>query len=302
MSSFILRCIVVAGVLGSLGCTPFGGRWFSGNSDRIHVVADDNDAISPGVKASWEVYPRTAGDRQGLFDLQHAATSPAPDRSGDDATQHEGGAGADGVSVSGKASARPEPEPPRRFIAMGPISLDFEYSAGIGGDDDDFLSPPDFVDYDGTRFSAPQRLQYSYDLHMASIGARAGPRFLDVFSVELLTGLSTSVLDLVIRAPGERAGDTGVAIGAHIGARGTITPHPTIDFYGQWALHLLGSTQSERNLVSVRAAEVGSNLHLTSNVSLFGGWRWLKYEEDIDHGSDMDVDLAGPTFGLLFRF
>jgi len=291
-----LRCLVLASVLGTTGCSGIftGFNFFGGSSDRIHVEADDNDVIQPGVKVSLEVYPRTGQPRPGLFGSNGAAGLHSAAGSGGDVTRGEG-AEVEGV----------EPRDARRsgWATPGSLVVDLEYSVGIGGDDDEFLSAPEFVDYAGTRFSAPQRLKYDYDLHLGSISARGGPRFFDVLAVEVLVGASSSVLDLGVRGSGERSTDTGAAIGINVGTRGTITPHPVIDFYGQWALHILGSPgKSRRNTVFIRAAEVGANLHLTSYVSLFGGWRWLKYEEDIDRASDLDVDLSGPSFGLLFRF
>ena len=52
----------------------------------------------------------------------------------------------------------------------------------------------------------------------------------------------------------------------------------------------------------MNTSEVGADVHLTPTFSVFGGWRWWDYEEIVEGESDLDVDLSGPSFGLLFRF
>lgn len=218
-----------------------------------------------------------------MFDLAKTAPSPPSD-------------GSFGASLSSH-----EPELRRRAKAQPTLSVDVDYRLGVAGQDDQSLRGGDFVDYDGTRFLTPQKVKYDYELHLATVGVRGGVRFVDMFAIEGIAGLSTGALHLVLRDPGQRAGDTGVGIGGNVGMRGTITPHPVFDLYGQFQTHLLGLPKNNRGTAIILTAEVGSQINLTPNVSLFGGWRWSSYNESIDHGSNLDVDISGPAFGLLIR-
>lgn len=76
-----------------------------------------------------------------------------------------------------------------------------------------------------------------------------------------------------------------------------------IDLYGQWELHLLEVIGSDgRSEVLLRGWESGARLHMTSNLSFFGGWREWEYDENVRNESDLDLELSGPTFGVLLRF
>ena len=45
------------------------------------------------------------------------------------------------------------------------------------------------------------------------------------------------------------------------------------------------------------------SLHLTRNVSVFGGYRWWRYRENIRIASVIDdLVIEGPTFGIQGRF
>ncbi len=306
--------LVLACLLGCCGCINWDFRGTSSN--RIHIETDDEDALQPGLKVSLVVAPRPAEPRRGLFgghdggamgfgpglpDAGRSA-SAGPDRTGvSDATGGLGPRRDDGRAV-GPSPASREPRESKTGFSPGVVSVDLDYFMAVGAEGDRLLLDPAFVDYDGARFSAPQLLNYDFDLHVASLGVRAGPRFFDVFALEGVAGFSTTVLDLEVRGASRRAGDTGVALGAHFGGRATLTPHWLVDFYGEWKIHLLGALKSRRNEVWLNAAEAGAKLHLSSNLSLFGGWRWSKYEEDIDRGSDMDLEFAGPSMGLALRF
>jgi hypothetical protein len=203
------------------------------------------------------------------------------------------------VDGADSAPASLEPRKPRPVRLS--LALDLDYRVGLAGNDDRRLLAPHEIDYDGIRFPGPQRMHYDFDLQLGSASARGGIRFFDVFALEWLAGLSSSALHLVARAPGLRAGDTSVGLGGNAGARGTLTPHPVFDLYGEWRLHLLDGLQKSHELIAMTTAEVGTNVHLTRNVSLFGGWRWWTYDETVSHDSDVHTKLTGPTFGLSFR-
>ena len=276
----------------NVGCVTALSGLFDGQVLlRDDVEARDQDGISPGVRVSWDLLADRDRPRQGLVELSAPASRASSPLSSD---VDEPSA----VTPTRSPATRPRPRVQTR------LSAEAEYSVGLGGNDERSVGPGGrYVDYDGTVFNGPQVLQSSYDLHLASFGVRGGVQLFDLVSLEGLGGLSLTALDLELRGASGSASDTGVSMGVHVGARATITPHPVVDLYGQGKLHLLGGLQDSRRTVVLATAEVGGNLHVTSNVSLFGGYRWWSYFEDIHSASDIDdIVLKGPTAGLLLRF
>ena len=293
------RWLTHVGTVGILLClTNTGCAWWDlrdlfDDEDillREDVEASDNDGFFPGVRINIDLMGEEGPVRQGLLDLGDPSTvQPA-------AQVKDGNAPSAARESQQRETTQPGPSPSR-------VSIDFEYAAGLGGNDAQNLSrATDYVNYGGTVFNAPGTLQSSYDLHLGSVGVRAGQRFFEAVTLEALFGLSVAALDLEIRSASESAQDTGVSLGAHVGARVTVTPHPIFDLYGEGKFHLLGGLQGSRQTVTLGTFEVGGNLHVTSTASLFAGWRYWSYTEDLHNASDLDVELAGPTFGLLLRF
>lgn len=238
------------------------------NTGRIDIRAEDNEVLHPGAKVEWKLIPSDDPASQGIFD-----------------------SGEGREEVSKRRPVRPT------------LSVDLEYVAAVDGEDDANLSASQLVDYDGRDFAGPQRLRYDLTLHLGSASVRGGVRFIDMFTLEALAGVSVSALDLEIRGAGVSEQDLGVGIGPKTGARFTFTPHPVVDLYGQWQLHLLEVVGTDgRDDVVLRSWEAGARLHLTGHLSLFGGWREWDYDENVDNESDIDLELSGPTFGALLRF
>jgi len=299
----IVRVCAVAFSLGifNTGCVvanfydALDGLGSGSRLDRRDIDAEDEDGVFPGVRANWDLLADRSPPREGLFE-RYDPDSPLSSRNSS--------AGVPGTEVAPGSAAPLSVEPESSGRAHLTLSLDLAYSAGVGGNEADFIpGGGDYVDYDGTLFQGPQNLQYSYDLHVGTVGARVGGRFFDIFRLEAIGGLSVTALYLEVRGPAESASDTGVALGAHLGSRATITPHPVFDVYAEGRVHLLGGVQESRQFVYLAEAEVAGNLHLTSNLSVYGGWRWWSYVEDIEHASNLeDIVLSGPSFGGLVRF
>jgi hypothetical protein len=287
----ILLCLTQAGCISDLSGI-FDGQVLL----RDDIEADDEDGLFPSVRANFDLLEKRHPPRQGVLQpgvFRSGASDP-------DAPQ----TGAPEVPDSGGALPNPPTEARDRKRARPTLSVDLEYAVGLGGNDAQAIrGVDDYIDYDGTLFVGPQTLQQRWDLHLGTVGVRTGGRFFDVLSLEGLAGLSTTAMQLEIRGPTARSSDTGVSIGAHLGARATISPHPVFDLFGEGRFHLLGGLQGSRRTVALATAMVGGDLHMTSNLSVFGGWRWWSYYEDVHHASDLDdIVLTGPTFGMLLRF
>lgn len=258
---------------------------------RDDVEARDADGIFPGLRVSRDLLADPADPRQGLVELG-APASVEPPR-----------ASARGTDAPSAVPPTRAPDTPSKPRVQAKLSVEAEYTVGVGGNDARSVISGRYVDYDGIVLDGPQVLRSSFDLHLASVGARAGGQLFGLISLEGLGGLSLTALDLELRGSRGRARDTGVSMGVHVGGRATLTPHPVVDFYGEGKLHLLGGLQESRRTVVLATAEAGGNLHLTSGISLFGGYRWWRYFEDIHSASDIDdIVLEGPTMGLLLRF
>lgn len=281
MGSRLSLAFVLFGMLVSSACS---------NNGRVDIRATDHNALHPGAKVEWQLIPGDDPAKQGVFDPRERQSSANRGERQEEPDPRE-------------AHRDPETDRERRRPVQPTLSLDLDYVAAVDARDAANLSASQFVDYDGREFPGPQRLRYDLTLHLGSASARAGIRIIDMFALEALAGVSLSALDLEIRGSGISERDVGVGIGPKGGVRFTFTPHPVIDVYGQWELHLLEVIGSDgRNEVFLRGWEAGARLHMTSNLSLFGGWREWEYDESVRNESDIDLELNGPTFGVLVRF
>ncbi|HKK53795.1 MAG TPA: hypothetical protein VKA74_19525 [Myxococcota bacterium] len=299
MRSRRLLVIGMLGVIGSSGCTNVG---------RIEIRAKDGDVLQPGARVEWKLAPNGGPPSQGLFDSEENPASVTSDASASPEESRSTSTTSRSLEVRRAGSAEHEAGATReearaRRLIRPTLSLDLDYVAAVDAEDEANLSASQFVDFDGRDFIGPQRTRSDLTLHVASTSVRGGLRLIDLFALEVLAGVSLSALDLEIRGAGTRSQDLGFGLGPMVGARFTFTPHPVVDLYGQWQLHLLEVIGSDgRDGLLLRSREAGVRLHLTRHLSLFGGWREWDYDENVENESDIDLDLSGPTFGSLLRF
>lgn len=260
---------------------------------RKDLKASDNDALNPGGRVSFSIIPRHDPARQGLLEL---ATENPSSASAAAALEPE-------ANAAVPPPTGPEFESENKPLFQPTVTIELDHRTGIGHEDGDFLSGAYFVDHDGRTVVGPETLDQDFTLHLTTANVGVGVRFFDMISAEALGGIATSALHYVLRTPTERAGDTSVGLGVNGGGRITFMPHPVVGIYAQGQLHLLNGIKKNHDTIVVPSAEVGSNLHLTRNVSLFGGWRWWNYSENIEGESDLeDLQVEGPTFGAALRF
>lgn len=267
---------------------------------RTDLEARDRFNPQFGGKVAIAVLPRNDLPRQGLFDRTQApGDSNGQPTAVPDASTAPNAAGWTGTSEA----PEPHAEEPVRRRVRPTLAFELDYRTSQNGKDHDSIGPDVYIDYDDRRIDGPANIAHDFDLHVATADVRGGVRFFDKLSLEGLAGLSTTTLHFVVRSPSVRSGDTSTALGVNIGSRITYAPHPVFDLYAQGQLHLLGGLQSDHGTVHLRSAEVGTNVHLTRNLSIFGGWRAWVYGEQISNSSDIsDIKGSGPTAGLALRF
>lgn len=290
MAQTPIRVALLVLVLVSLGCETLDEP---PPPDRKDIKPTDHYRPNPGFSGTWQVVPADDSRRQGVLDLVAPAAEPAAEPGAEQAE----------AASAAEADAPKESTPPRprRRRAEGVLSIDADYRASLGGQDEEDLPGPDYVRWDGIQIRPSQRLRLGFDQHMATLDVRGGGRFFDVFSIEGLGGLTLSSLHVTVRGTGIRSGDTVVGVGPNIGARVSVSPHAILNLYAQGQLHLLGVIAQDHDTAVARTAEVGGQLHLTSALSVFGGYRWSGWEETIHRSSDIEMVLSGPTFGVLLR-
>lgn len=301
-----VRVVLLLGVYLLATCSGCLNGFFNGRRlEREDIEARDEDGLFPSVRVSFGLLPRRAPPRDALLVDAPALASPSattppasrpatPSAPPSVAAERTRPGAITGTSDDSAAS------PPR--VARGQLALEIDYAAGIGGDDRQ-TNATGYVDFDGRRIPGAVTIQHNYDLHVATLGVRGGVRLFERVAIEGLGGLSVTALRFRMRAPGIRIQDTGVSMGTHVGARVTVTPFPAFDLFAQGRFHVLRGLQGRRRRISLGTAMVGGDLHLTPTLSLFGGWRWWHYVEDVSSESDFDdVRLSGPTFGALLRF
>lgn len=257
---------------------------------RTDLHASDNDRLHPGGRVSFGILPKDEPLGPGI--LEAAATSVSEEPAATEASS-------DAPDSAAEPTA-PAQESTRDSLAL---AVELDYRAGIGNDDQESITGAYFVEHGGNRIIGPANFDQDFTFHLATANLSAGMLLFDHFLIEALAGLSTSALHLVLRTPTQRTGDTLVGLGANGGLRLTVMPHPVVGLYGQAQLHLLYGLQHDRKEIAIPTFETGANLHLTRNLSVFGGWRWWQYDQEIEGASDIDdIDVNGPTFGAALRF
>ncbi len=261
--------------LATTGCL---GNLFDGRENfLVHqdLQATDHDRLFPGGRVSYQLSDAERERRIGLYEL---VVEPAVERASDAPTNEQ-----------------------RAPAFRSSVALEAEYAVGLGGDDR--RTTLGTVEYDEIDIATTSDLEFDYDLHLATLGASGGVRIRDFLRLDALTGLSVSALRLEISNATQRVQDTGVSMGWHFGSRIGISPHPVFDVFAEGKLHLMGGLQGSRRFVFVPEAMAAGSLHLTRNVSVFGGYRWWRYRENIESASDLDdLVIEGPTFGIQGRF
>lgn len=286
------RLLLLALFFGSIGCGTLEEPP-PPPPDRKDLHPTDQNRMNPGLSGTWQIIPRDDSSRQGLLDLFVADTRPQAGESSGEST-----AGGDEAVASTTPTA---PTARRRRRAEGVLSLDADYRASLGGTDDENMVGPDYAQWDGIRIPPPAKLRYGFDQHLGTLDVRGGGRFFDRLAIEALAGLTVSSLHVTVRSTGRRSGETAVGLGPNVGARLSFSPHPVLNLYAQGQLHVLGVVEKNRKTALVKTAEVGGQFHLTPAVSVFGGYRWTAWDENIRKSSDVRMDLSGPAFGVLLR-
>jgi hypothetical protein len=101
---------------------------------------------------------------------------------------------------------------------------------------------------------------------------------------------SGTLLDLVT---GSSGGDPGKAVTVR-----SAGVKPTISIDGA----ISAVEGRDHQDVPIQDTEVGVELNLTRNLSLFTGYRWWRYEEGFSSESDWELDIRGPTARASLKF
>lgn len=229
---------------------------------------DDDDQFTPSGRISYEIYPGIDRRRSGtLLDL--ITGSPA-----------EGQANA----VTAK-SAGIKPT----------ISIDGEIAAVEGRDHQQVPAGKQVVV--GVVIPGPARVKLNAQNLRGSLAARGGVRFYDVLSLEAITGLGVDSTEVRIREDGGVEGsDEELRAGFLLGGRATVRPIALFDLYAQYAVNFMESWAITED------TQVGVELNVLRNLSLFAGYRWWEYEETVSSESDWELRIRGPTAGASLNF
>jgi opacity protein-like surface antigen len=240
----------------ALGCTT------------MDLKIDDNDAVTPGGRISYEIYPGADRRRSGaLLDL---VTGSA--------------AGAQGNAVTAQSAG----------IAPT-ISIDGEI-ASVESRDHEQVPAGQQVELDEV-IVGPARVKLNAQNLRGSLAARGGVRFYDVLSLEAIMGLGVDSTEVRMRGDGVTASHDQLLAGFLLGGRATVRPIALFDVYAQYTVNI-----TDEAWKYIQDAQVGVELNLQRNVSVFGGYRWWRYEESLSNESNWELRLRGPTAGLCLKF
>jgi hypothetical protein len=186
----------------------------------------------------------------------------------------------------GEPLLRP-PEP--RIVPFTGAELDVAFARGEAGQD---LGAGQAVDFSGTVFAGPGRVEIEYERWLVSASGRLGVRIEDAFRLEGLFGLGMQYVSLSLESPTLHDRDSTTSSGFHFGARAAVDPLPWASAYLQvTGFDGWGSGRG----VDTPAYEVGAVLRPIREVGLLAGWRRWDY---IEERSDSDVRLNAQGFFL----
>ena len=229
---------------------------------------DDRDRFTAGGRVSYEIYPGNDKRRVGsLLDLLTRASKSV-----------------DGESVTAQ-NARIRPT----------ISIDTAI-ASIKGSDHQQVAAGEVVEI-GLQIPGPARVKVSAESLRAHFAARGGVRFFDVLSLEGILGVGLDNTEVRIQGGGIDSREDSLAAVFLTGVRSTLRLIPLFDLYVEYLVSYASLDTEMEDL------QVGVDLNVTRNVSLFAGYRWWDYEKNnFDQDSDVEIDFRGPTAGLSLKF
>jgi hypothetical protein len=233
----------------------------------MDLELDDGDRFTPSGRISYEIWPGIDQRRSGtLLDL-----------------------------VTGSSAGDPGKAVTARSAGIKPtISIDGAISA-VEGRDHQQVPAGEQVELD-VEIPGPERVKLNAENLRGHLAARGGVRFYDVLSFEGITGLGVDSTEVRLRGGGVDTTDEDLRAGLLLGVRATVRPIPLFDLYAQYLANLT------ETWIPIQDTEVGVELNLTRNLSLFTGYRWWKYEEGFSSESDWELDIRGPTAGASLKF
>lgn len=142
----------------------------------------------------------------------------------------------------------------------------------------------------------PERVKLNVENLRGHLAARGGVRFYDALSLEGITGLGVDSTELRLRGGGVDTTEEDIRAGLLLGGRATVRPIQLFDLCAQYLANFTGTWRA------IQDTELGVELNLIRNLSVFTGYRWWKYEESFSSESDWEIDIRGPTAGASLKF
>jgi hypothetical protein len=112
----------------------------------------------------------------------------------------------------------------------------------------------------------------------------------------LSTGLALDSTEVRLRNADVEATGEQLTAGFLLGDRASVRPIALFDLYAQY------TAATADDWRAFDETEIGVELNLVRNVSLYGGYRWWSYEESFSPDSDWDIEIRGPTAGASLKF
>jgi hypothetical protein len=236
----------------------------------VDLKINNEDRFTPSARGSYELYPGIDKRRSGtLLDLVRGSSPTAP--------------GQQPVTA--------------RSAGISPTFAIIAEVAGVQGHDQEDVDLGEDVELQGIRIDGPVRLQLDSENVRGYLAGRGGVRFFDVATFEVLAGLGVDSTQLEVRtSTGVDRTDQKIKPGLLLGGRIEIQPIALFDLYAQSSTNFVDADRW------IGDAEVGAELNITRNVSIFAGYRWWEYSEVFTTRSDWDFDISGPTAGANLKF
>lgn len=239
------------------------------------ITVDDRDRFTPSGRASYEILPGNAQRRSGaLLELVTGKSEENVEEGEDEAIEDRSSSIQFTLSVDGEMTG---------FEARDELEVQAGETIALG-----------------TVIPGPARVQIDADNLHGHVAGRSGIRFADMVSLEAILGLGIDHTEMQIRGGGVDDVAGNIRPGFLMGGRVTFRPIPLIDLYAQSTINVIKSDDDDAYTTE---QQVGIDLNLTRNLSIFSGYRWWEFKEDrMNSGSDVDLEIDGPTAGVSLRF
>lgn len=188
----------------------------------------------------------------------------------------------------------PATEQSKAICQTTSLEVDTSY---VQGKASQTLTGTDHIILGNTTFTAPAKIDSSFNIFNAMLGVRYGILIKEMLGAELLGGAFGMNSNIELQSGSISQGKSMFNYGPYIGGKLSFMPIDNLKLYGRHITNL-----SLFDDFQWTSDELGLAFKAHRNIALFAGWRWLDITHDKIIDSDIHMKVSGPMAGLEFTF